>query len=313
MKSRPDEEDQVQARPPEEVQADAQRVNAAMINHAKEIAEEIGAAAVLAYVDVLRSKERLKAMIKERRCIMAARTEEVVDELNEMGGPDDRILRVPYMNLTRTSQVKVAAMLALSKGLIQGDQRIVCLSGSSSHGMYDNLTVLDVSRELEIFSSTGIDIAGQVTNPHVFDRLLILVLELAREGKEGKPLGTTFILGDHDKVMEMSTQMVINPFTSVPEDQRNIMDPGLKETIREFSTMDGAFVIRDDGVVLAAARHLNVSAETADLPRGLGARHRSAAGITALTNAIALVISESTGDVRIFSQGRMFMEIEKST
>jgi DNA integrity scanning protein DisA with diadenylate cyclase activity len=171
---------------------------------------------------------------------------------------------------------------------------------------------MDVSREFEIFSSEGLDIADQMEIPHVFDRLLTLVLELAEEGKEGKPLGTIFILGDAEKVMELSTQMIINPFAGVPEEERNIMDRQLKETIREFATIDGAFIIRDDGVIVAAGRHLKPSTEDAELPQGLGTRHRAAAGVTALTNAIAMVISESTGDVRIFSQGKLFMEIEKA-
>lgn len=112
--------------------------------------------------------------------------------------------------------------------------------------------------------------------------------------------------------MSMSSQMVINLFTAVPEEDKNILDPSLKETLREFSAIDGAFVIRDDGVVLAAGRHLAPSVETSELPQGLGARHRSAAGVTALTNAIAVVISQSTGDVRIFSRGKLYMEIEKT-
>ena len=95
-------------------------------------------------------------------------------------------------------------------------------------------------------------------NPHVFDRLLTLSLELAEEGKEGKPLGTIFILGDDQKVMELSHQMVMNPFAGVPEAERNIMNSRLKETIREFATIDGAFVIRNDGVILAAGRHLEI-------------------------------------------------------
>jgi diadenylate cyclase len=163
-----------------------------------------------------------------------------------------------------------------------------------------------------MFSSKDLAIIGKMDNPHVFDRLLTLTLELAEEGKEGKPLGAIFILGDAQKVMEFSSQMVINPFAGVPEAQRNIMDDQLKETIREFATIDGAFVIRSDGVILAAGRHLKASTENGGLPQGLGARHRSAAGITALTDAIALVISESTGGVRIFGQGQMFMEIEKA-
>ena len=40
-------------------------------------------------------------------------------------------------------------------------------------------------------------------------------------------------------------------------------------------------------------------------------RHRAAAGITSLTDALAIVISEETGGVRIFHHGKIFMEIEK--
>ena len=287
-------------------------LNATMLTHARQIARKIGASAVLVYVDVIKSREQLSTLMKERRCILAARYKEVIDGLTEMEGVEDRIIRVPHINLTRQSQVKVAAMLALSQGLIKQGDRIVCLCGSPKYEIFDSLTVMDIGREFEIFSSKDLDITNKMDKPHVFDRLLTLTLELAEEGKEGKPLGTIFILGDDKKVMELSSQMVINPFSGVPEAERNIMDSGLKETVREFASIDGAFVIRDDGVILAAGRHLKASTEDDELPQGLGARHRAAAGITALTDAIAIVISESTGGVRIFNQGKMFMEIEKA-
>lgn len=289
-----------------------EKLNETMINHARQIASKIGASAVLVYVEVIKSREQLTALLKERQCIVAARHQEVIDNLKSMEGFEARIIQVPYINLTRQSQVKVAAMLALSQGFIKRGDRIVCLTGSPKYEIFDSLTVMDVGREFEIFSSQDLAIIGKMDNPHVFDRLLTISLELAEEGKEGKPLGTIFTLGDDRKVMELSGQMVINPFSGIPETERNIMDSGLKETIREFATIDGAFVIRGDGVILAAGRHLKASAEDGELPQGLGARHRAASGITALTNAIAIVISESTGVVRIFSHGKMFMEIEKA-
>jgi DNA integrity scanning protein DisA with diadenylate cyclase activity len=287
-------------------------INISMIKHAKDIAQEIGATKVLAYIDVIKSPNTLTNLLKESQCILAARSQSVIDTLETIHEEDDRVIRVPHIDLTRLGQLKVAAMLALSKGLIQQQDRIVCLSGSPKYGIFDNLRVMDVSREFEIFVSSGLDIAQQMEMPHVFDRLLTLVLELAEEGKEGRPLGALFVLGDHERVMEMSSQMIINPFAGVPEEERNILVPELKETIREFAAIDGAFIIRDDGVILSAGRHLKTSIEDAELPQGLGARHRSAAGITALTKAIAFVISESTGDVRIFNNGKIFMEIEKA-
>jgi DNA integrity scanning protein DisA with diadenylate cyclase activity len=149
--------------------------------------------------------------------------------------------------------------------------------------------------------------------PEVFEGVLNLAIELANQGREGKPVGTIFTLGDHEKVLQLSRQLVMNPFHGYPEEDRNILDPNLRETIREFSAIDGAFVIRDDGVVMAAGRHLNAALEEGELPRGLGSRHVAGAGITAVTDAVAIAISESDGTVRIFKQGAIFTEIEKAS
>jgi diadenylate cyclase len=261
---------------------------------------------------VIKSRKNIETLIKGSRCILAARSQEVIDELMAMQSPEDRIIRVPYVNLSRLSQVKVAAVLALSHRMIKTGDRLVCLFGPPKYGILDSLMVLDIGQEFEVFFSKALPALHQTKFPHIFDRLLNLVLELAEEGKEGKPLGTIFVFGDHEKVIELSSQMVFNPFAGVPEKDRNILDPRLKEIIREFASIDGAFLVREDGVILAAGRHLKASADLAELPQGLGARHRAAAGITALTNALALVISESTGNIRIFSSGKIFMEIERA-
>jgi diadenylate cyclase len=289
-----------------------EKINGAMIKHAREIAHEIEATAVLIYVDLIKSRKNMEALMKGGRCILAARIQDAIDDLKLEEGLKDRIIHVPYINLSRLSQVKVAAILALSNRLIKIGDRLVCLCGSLKTGILDFLMVVEIGGEFEALLSKNPALPNQMEFSHVFDRLLTLSIELAGEGKEGKPLGTIFVLGDHEKVIELSSQMVFNPFANVPEEERNILDPRLKETVREFASIDGAFIIRDDGVVLAAGRHLKASAEDADLPQGLGAKHRAAAGITSLTNALALVISESTGDVRIFSSGKIFMEIEKA-
>jgi diadenylate cyclase len=312
MESRNNQNPNVLEELPPSQRASMEKINEAMIRHAREISREIGATGVLVYVDLIKSRTNMETLIKGSRCILAVRSKDVMDDLLAMEAPEERILRVPNINLTRLSQIKVAAILALSKRTIKAGDRLVCLSGSPKYGILDSLVVLDIGREFEVFSSKDLTITSHMGSPHIFDRIVTLVLELAEEGKEGKPLGTIFVLGDHEKVMELSSQMVFNPFAGVPEEKRNILDPVLKEAIREFASIDGAFVIRDDGVILAAGRHIKASTADEDLPQGLGARHRAAAGITALTNALAIVISESTGDIRIFSGGKIFMEIEKA-
>ncbi|MBI3325179.1 MAG: DNA integrity scanning protein DisA nucleotide-binding domain protein [Nitrospinae bacterium] len=223
------------------------------------------------------------------------------------------VLYVPNIELTRTGQIKIAVLMGLSAGLVDGSDRIVCVAGLPRLHHLDNILVLDLGKEFELLAvNKGANMIGTV-RPEVFEGVLNLAIELANQGREGKPLGTIFTLGDHEKVLQLSRQLVINPFRGYPEEERNILDPNLRETIREFSAIDGSFVIRDDGVVITAGRHLNAALEEGDLPRGLGSRHVAAAGITAVTEAIAIAISESTGTVRIFKNGAILMDIEKAS
>jgi DNA integrity scanning protein DisA with diadenylate cyclase activity len=205
-------------------------------------------------------------------------------------------------------------VIALSEGYVTTGDKIVCLTGVPAFGSLDCIVVLDIGRERELLISTQMSHIAQHIPSAVFEALLNLTVELASQGREGKPVGATFVLGDHEKVMQFSRQTIFNPFHGYPEEERNLLNPQLRETLKEFAALDGAFVIRDDGVVLCAGRHLSAAlASTVNLPQGLGSRHVSAAGITSVTEAIAIVISESTGDVRIFKGGAIFMEIEKPT
>ena len=91
----------------------------------------------------------------------------------------------------------------------------------------------------------------------VIERVLNLAVEIGYEGREGIPVGAMFIVGDSETVMAHSTPLTFNPFQGYPERERNIMDPAIKEAIKEFSSIDGAFILREDGVVLAAGRYLD--------------------------------------------------------
>jgi DNA integrity scanning protein DisA with diadenylate cyclase activity len=219
---------------------------------------------------------------------------------------------VPKINLARMARIKIAVLMGLSAGIVGPKDRLVCVSALPPLHHLDTILVLDLGKEVELLTTdNGTDMVG-VVRPEVFEGVLNLAVELANQGREGKPVGTIFTLGDHEKVLQLSRQLVINPFRGYPEEERNILDPNLRETIREFAAIDGAFVIRDDGVVMAAGRHLNAALEEGELPHGLGSRHVAAAGITAVTEAVAIAISESNGTVRIFKNGAIFTEIEKA-
>jgi DNA integrity scanning protein DisA with diadenylate cyclase activity len=122
-------------------------------------------------------------------------------------------------------------------------------------------------------------------------------------------VGALFVIGDSERVLSQSRALVLNPFHGYPEGRRNILDPQVEETIKEFSAIDGAFIIRGDGVVLAAGIQLVPTAAAPQLLNGLGTRHAAACAITASTAAVAIVISQSTGAISIFKSGEMITSI----
>ncbi|WP_297506050.1 diadenylate cyclase [Thermococcus sp.] len=141
---------------------------------------------------------------------------------------------------------------------------------------------------------------------NVLQRLLEIAIELSIEGREGNPVGTIFVIGDTRRVLRHSRQLIPNPFKG---HKINVLDKDSKEIIKEFAQLDGAFVVREDGRIVAAGRYLEIEPKVVDLmlPPGLGSRHIAAAGITRLTKAMAISLSES-GTIRIFKNGLMLLE-----
>jgi DNA integrity scanning protein DisA with diadenylate cyclase activity len=135
-----------------------------------------------------------------------------------------------------------------------------------------------------------------------------LAVEIAREGREGRKIGTMFVVSDAEQTLRQSTCLILDPLRGHPDEQKHLDDPNMRETIKELAQLDGAFLISDDGIVLSAARYINASSMGVDLPLGLGSRHMAAASITKDTNAIAVVVSESSV-VRILDDGEIVSEI----
>lgn len=145
-------------------------------------------------------------------------------------------------------------------------------------------------------------------NPAVLKSTIELAIEIAREGREGRKIGTLFTVGDELNVLAASRSLILDPLKGHPRESKRIDDPNIRETIKELSQLDGAFVVSDSGYVLSAARYINANSRDIELPLGLGSRHVAAASITLDTNAVAVVVSESSV-VRILDDGKIIAEI----
>jgi hypothetical protein len=284
-----------------------------VVHHALLLARDVSAAAILVLADAIDSDELLQlTKAVDLRTILISRFRTTPSAGSSLPSHMERIT-VPDVHMTRSGQVKVALLISLAKGLLHRDDRVVCLTGVDGARSIDTCMILDLAWEPELFSAADTILLSGGVSPAVFERTLNLATQLATEGREGRPVGTLFVIGDSERVLSQSRPLVLNPFHGYPEGQRNILDPHVEETIKEFSAIDGAFIIRSDGVVLAAGIQLVPAAAAPQLLNGLGTRHAAACSITASTAAVAIVISQSTGAISIFKSGEMITSIHHPT
>jgi diadenylate cyclase len=149
---------------------------------------------------------------------------------------------------------------------------------------------------------------NEKVNSDVLRSTIELAIEIAREGREGRKIGTMFIIGDEQSVLASSRPLILDPLEGHSISLKHIDDPNMRETIKELAQLDGAFVVSNDGVVLSATRYIDSHSHDIDLPLGLGSRHVAAASITKSTEAVAIVVSESSV-VRLIDDGKIMVEI----
>ena len=152
-------------------------------------------------------------------------------------------------------------------------------------------------------------IADSDVKEDVFDVVFHICTEISIEGREGKPVGTTFLIGDTKNVLEKSRQIILNPFEGHKPEARLVTNPELKENIKALAQLDGAFVITGDGFVESVGRYITVDTSGVKLPGGMGTRHNSVAAITQVTKTVGIVVSQSGGVITIFRNGQILKKI----
>ncbi len=145
-------------------------------------------------------------------------------------------------------------------------------------------------------------------NTRVLEQTITLAVEIAREGREGRKIGTLFVVGDSEAVLRSSRPLILDPLYGHPDESKRIDDPNIRETLKELAQLDGAFVVSNDGVVLSATRYIDTVSDALNVPLGLGSRHMAAASVSKRTGAVAVVASESSM-VRMFDDGELVSEI----
>lgn len=279
----------------------------ALIEGAFDVARKLKVGRLLVQADRAADVRHVERLRESERVLWLSRGDK---EIGQQQRRDD-VIRLPEVHLSRSSQLSMALFLATLTTDLDVDEAVVCLSGSGSGGSVDTVTLTRPDRRFPWLSHSDLEATRHLVATPTFARILTLALRLAAEGREGRAVGTVFVLGEPDDLQPHVRQLILNPCQGHPRKARNVHNPILFETIRELVAMDGAMLVAPKGVLEAAGTYLAPTVKRSSVRRGLGARHAAAAGITAQAPCIAVVVSESSGTVTTYHEGRAILTLER--
>jgi diadenylate cyclase len=280
------------------------------LKEALEMASHLAIDRVLFVFDVMPPFEDLKKKRSVRKKLVVATPSEKIGARCEEEGIVHEI--IPAYAFDRFDKIKISVAACVTSNLLTDGMTVLCIAGKLNTANMDTCMLTRIGDHSEESSALGVLQAGSEFSAQVLECVLNLALNIGYEGFEGSPVGTIFVVGDSVAVMEKSKQLTLNPFQGYSEAEKNILDPKVRDAIRNYALLDGAIIVREDGVVLAAGRYLRASEDLEiELPLGLGARNAAALFITKDTKAITFLVSKTNGAIRIFKDGMLAVEFKQ--
>jgi len=280
---------------------------AGLLVASKRLAKETKAAAVVMLADLPYKFAEIRKKLQPAQLLVASNNPDV-----QRAATADDVDLVPLDPSSETRQVQLSQALleAIADEHLESGDTIVALYSGYERDTIDSLSIINLGDHLAKLTSRDLQRLETKVPLETLRSVVDLAVEIGREGREGKPVGTMFVVGSHRKVLPLSEEGVHDPFKGYPRRERDIHIRRVRESIKEIAQLDGAFIVSSDGVVQSAGRILRAAASGLTLSKGLGARHWAAAAISKTTPAVAIAVSESNGTVRIFQDGTVMLRIE---
>lgn len=284
------------------------RSDAALAQMVVRIAAAAGGHAIICVTESVAFAQHLQSSTDQYQIIVATAAAKAHDAMTEAGL---LTLRLPPHAIDRYGQVRDALSVALGSGYVSTGELVVCAVGRDVTPGEASLVVVTEAEggQQGTVITDLLPFAGGI-RPETLECAVAIACRIGRAARRGKEIGAIFMLGDSLKVLEGSRQLIPNPFQGHDGATRMLTDPDIRDAMVELSKLDGAFVVRGDGFIQSAGVFLAVAVTDVELPIGLGARHVAAAATTDRTDAMAVVVSATDGNVRVFSGGRMVLRMD---
>jgi DNA integrity scanning protein DisA with diadenylate cyclase activity len=208
------------------------------------------------------------------------------------------------------NQLTDALLSCVALEYISSGSTIVAVFGWLDQEVVDSISLLRMTERLGRLSAADLRKLETEVPLETLRTVVDLAVEIGREGREGKPIGALFVVGDHRRVLRQSRPSGFDIVKGHSKAERNLLDQKIHESVKELAQLDGAFVINSDGTIEASGRLIDTLPVDVTMTSGLGARHFAAAAISKNTKAIAVVVSQSGGTVRLYQNGEVVLRIE---
>jgi diadenylate cyclase len=289
------------------------RQTVALLQAARQLALALPAEAVLLMTETNLDWDAVRQHLGECKLLVAAEDRKLTAKL--LDHPDLNVIDVDSAEIPTQERLSLVLLEAVrSEQVRHGADVVVLYNGieisPDAPEPVDSLSVIHLGEHLERLSARDLRRLETHVPLDTLRAVVSLALAIGREGREGHPVGTTFVVGDTRKVLSMCRPMNFNPFRGYSEQERDVKNRAVREQIKDIAQLEGALVIRRDGVAVAACMRIEAPARGFRVEMGLGTRHAAAAAISSVTKAIAVVVSQSTGSVRLYQGGDMVLHIE---
>jgi diadenylate cyclase len=279
----------------------------AFIEVGRRIAESEEADALLILLETAIDWDRLSAATAGLNVVLAADRPAYLEGAADAGFA---IIQLAQIDAPVYEQLTRALLESVADDVLSPAACVVALYSGFEAGVIDSLSIVRLDEHLGRLTAHDLRQLETAVPLDTLKTAVDLSVAIGREGREGKPVGTLLVVGDHRNVLKHCRPLGFDPVKGYGTHERQLNDSKVREAIKEIAQLDGAFVVAADGTVVAACQHISAPTGDITLSKGLGARHWAAASISRVTAAIAITVSESNGTVRVFQNGETMLRIE---
>ena len=287
---------------------------AALLKSARQLLDDLGADAVLLLTETNLDWAEVLEIIPAHKLLISAKDPELNKKLQN--NPNLRVLEIDPGPTPTHEQMSVALLEAVATEKLKTGAHVVAMyngigADDNRPEQVDSLSVIHLGEHLERLTAADLRKLDTHVPLETLRAVVELATEIGQEGREGHPVGTMIVVGDTEKVMSLSRPLNFNPFRGYSRKERDIRDKKVREQIKDLAQLEGAIIIRRDGVAEAACMLIDAPTDgVVGMSKGWGTRHWAAAAISKKTKAVAVVVSQSSGSVRIFQNGMVMLQIE---